>query len=136
VSALRYPYADARPVSLILCIFLAMNNKNPAKSDVLKKLEEIRSRVKPAFKPEEGGKRIQAAEQTTETKYKGVQVVDNVESGACQIFFHDFPNPAVRAYLKRHEFKWSPIDQCWGRERSPQAMFHVEKAIDKMTKSR
>ena len=112
-----------------------MDHKNSTKSDVLKKLDDILSRVKPASKVEENREEIQPAEQTTETKYKGVQIVDNVESGACQIFFRDFPSPSVRTYLKRHGFKWSPIEQCWNCARSPQAMFHVEKAIDKMTKN-
>jgi len=102
------------------------------KNDVLKRLEEIRSRVKVKAKPEATVKT--PIEQTTETNYKGIQIVDNVENASCQIFFRVFPSPAVRTYLKRHGFQWSANDQCWSCERSTQALFHAEKAIDKMSK--
>ena len=109
-----------------------MDHKNPTKSDALKKLNDILSHVKSEPKP----KKSESTEETAETKYNGVQIVDNVENGSFQIFFHDFPTPPVRAYLKHHGFQWSPIDQCWSCPRSPQAMFHAEKAIDKMRKSK
>ena len=97
--------------------------------DILKKLEEIRSRVKPDVKATKSS----ATEQTTETDYKGVHIVDNVETGSYQLFFRSFPSSAVRTYLKRHGFQWlSANDQCWSCERSTQAIFHAEKAIDKM----
>ena len=111
-----------------------MDKKNPITISALKKLKEIRSRVKAVLKSEETGEENKPIEETTETKYKGVKIVDNIESNVCQIFFHDFPNPPVRAYLKHHGFKWSPIDQCWSGPRSAQAMFHAEKGIDKMAK--
>lgn len=103
------------------------------KGDTLKKLGDILARVK----PNKSGKEPKPAEQTTETKYKECRIVDNVEAVSFQIFFHSFPNPSVRAYLKRHGFTWSAEYQCWSCSRySAKTMFHAEKAIDKMKKSK
>lgn len=104
-----------------------MDNKNSTKSSALKNLSDIPARVKPD-KTEEAHKPV---EHTTQVKYKGVRIVDNIENGTSQIFFHDFPHQVVRTYLKRHGFKWSATNQCWSSERSIQARYHAEKAIDK-----
>lgn len=108
-----------------------MVNKNPTTSAALKNLGDILARVK----PDNPGATTKPAEQTSETEYKGCRLVDNVEAGSFQIFFNDFPTLPVRHYLKRRGFDWSPLHQCWSCERSEQAMYHAEKAIDKMTKN-
>lgn len=113
-----------------LDLFLSsMNHKNPTKSTALKNLGDILARVK----PDKPGKNTKPTEQTTETKYKGCRIVDNIEAGSFQIFLNDFPSQPVRTYLKRHGFDWSVINQCWSCKRSEQARYHAEKAIDKMT---
>ena len=53
-----------------------MNKKNSTKNEALKKLNEIRSRVKVEAKPAANNEtKIPSTEQTTETDYKGVHIV-------------------------------------------------------------
>lgn len=89
-----------------------MDKKNPTTISALKKLEDILSRFNPALKSESTVENSNPTKETTEAKYRGVKIVNVVEAGTFQIFFHDFPHPPVRIYLKHHGFKWSPIDQC------------------------
>jgi hypothetical protein len=107
-----------------------MAKLNPTRDAALKKLQAIKSRVQPngrASKVEQSSN----VEKTLATAYKGVRIVDNVEENALQIFFKGIPSETARKFLKKNDFVWAPIEKCWKRVRSRDAMYLAEKAIDR-----
>ena len=51
-------------------------------------------------------------------KFKGGEMVVNVDINRVQFIFDDIPAPEKRALLKSHGFKWAPSEKAWQRQRT------------------
>ena len=51
-------------------------------------------------------------------KFKGGEMVLNLEINRVQFLFDEIPAPEIRALLKSHGFKWSPREKAWQRQRT------------------
>ena len=55
------------------------------------------------------------------TKHDGGEIVKNAELNRLQIVFDEIPGEETRAELKRNGFRWSPSNQAWQRQLTPNA---------------
>ena len=68
------------------------------------------------------GKRSQQAEQPADnTTFPGGEIVRNLEADRLQIIFDEKPDEDTRAALKQNGFRWSPRNQAWQRQLTPNA---------------
>ena len=51
----------------------------------------------------------------------GGEIVKNAELNRLQIVFDEIPGEETRAELKRNGFRWSPSNQAWQRQLTPNA---------------
>jgi len=51
-------------------------------------------------------------------KFKGGEMVINVEINRVQFLFDEIPAPEIRALLKSRGFRWSPREKAWQRQRT------------------
>jgi hypothetical protein len=63
-----------------------------------------------------------ALETKEVTRAGGIRVVQNIEADRIQIFYPDKPDAQTREKLKKNCFKWSPINGCWQRQLTANAM--------------
>ena len=55
------------------------------------------------------------------TKFDGGEIVKNAELNRLQIVFDEIPGEEIRDELKRNGFRWSPSNQAWQRQLTPNA---------------
>lgn len=67
------------------------------------------------------------ADETTETKFDGGTIIDNVEDNRLQILFDEKPSAETISQLKKSGFRWSPKAGAWQRMRSRAANYEAEK---------
>ena len=63
-------------------------------------------------------------------KFKGGEMVINVEINRVQFIFDDIPAPEKRALLKSRGFKWSPTQKAWQRQRTINAVNTAKELIE------
>jgi hypothetical protein len=63
-------------------------------------------------------------------KFKGGEMVINVEINRVQFLFDEIPAPEIRALLKSHGFKWSPREKAWQRQRTPNGIRTAKYLIE------
>lgn len=82
-------------------------------------------------KAEERLKDLKAAKEkeTTEEETEFFQVVENTEIMRLQLIFDDKPEPEVREILKRNGFRWSPKNEAWQRQLTPNAKYALGNVI-------
>jgi hypothetical protein len=59
--------------------------------------------------------RRSAQREHKEREVNGVRIVENVEANRLQLFFLGKPEAEIRAKLKSHGFRWSPMEGAWQR---------------------
>ena len=64
-------------------------------------------------------------------KFKGGEMVVNLEINRIQIIFDDIPTPEKRTLLKSYGFKWSPSEKAWQRQRTLNAVHTAKHLIEK-----
>jgi hypothetical protein len=69
-------------------------------------------------------------DETTEIKFPGGKIVDNVEDNRLQIFHDEKPDYEIRKRLKQNGFRWAPSVGAWQRMRGGNAVFWAKKALD------
>ena len=67
--------------------------------------------------------------ETTEEETEFFQVVENTEIMRLQLIFDDKPEPEVREILKRNGFRWSPKNEAWQRQLTPNAKYALGNVI-------
>lgn len=86
-------------------------------------IHRIRDRIKELEK--------RAAQPSTGTlKFDGGEIVRNTELNRLQILFDDIPSEAARNALKGEGFKWSPKNQAWQRQLTPNAERAARRALN------
>jgi len=82
-------------------------------------------------KAEERLKDLKAAKEkeNTEEETEFFQVVENTEIMRLQLIFDDKPEPEVREILKRNGFRWSPKNEAWQRQLTPNAKYALGNVI-------
>jgi len=63
-------------------------------------------------------------------KFNGGEFVVNVEINRVQFVFEDIPAQEIRALLKSHGFKWSPMEKAWQRQRTLNAVNASKRLIE------
>jgi hypothetical protein len=76
---------------------------------------------------------VQAENPTgTETikEYQGASVVNNRDAERVQILFDEKPSEQVRNALKKAAFKWSPSNNAWQRQNTPNGIAAAKRVLD------
>ncbi len=63
------------------------------------------------------------------TEFDGGRIVHNVEQNRLQILFDNKPDEETRATLKSHGFRWSPKNQAWQRQLTPNAIYDANHIL-------
>lgn len=71
-----------------------------------------------------------AAQQPADsTTFPGGEIVRNAELNRLQIVFDNIPDDDTRASLKSNGFRWSPRNQAWQRQLTPNAESAARRAL-------
>lgn len=71
-----------------------------------------------------------AAQQPADnTTFPGGEIVRNTELNRLQIIFDNIPDEETRASLKSNGFRWSPRNQAWQRQLTPNAESAARRAL-------
>nr|WP_325194494.1 hypothetical protein [uncultured Oscillibacter sp.] len=71
-----------------------------------------------------------AAQQPADsTTFPGGEIVRNAELNRLQIIFDNIPDDDTRASLKSNGFRWSPRNQAWQRQLTPNAESAARRAL-------
>ena len=107
-----------------------LRNKHYAKYDFIKNLEEELINCK-YYKPrvEKQGKAVTKG-YNFENKY--FKVEQNVDINRLQLKFYEKPTQKIRDILKQNGFKWSPKNEAWQRQLTPNARISTERIIHKL----
>jgi len=62
-----------------------------------------------------------------ETTIGDVRIVEDLEENRTRLFFPGKPSPDTIRALKARGFRWSPTNQAWQRQASPQAWYLAEQ---------
>lgn len=73
------------------------------------------------------------AVKTQEKMYGDIRLVQNAEENRIQIFFPGKPDENTRKELKSHGFHWSPMNKCWQRMISNNAIYYAKQILSKLT---
>ena len=63
-------------------------------------------------------------------KFKGGEMLVNVDINRVQLFFDGIPSPEIRALLKSHGFKWARSQRAWQRQRTINAIRTTKRLIE------
>lgn len=79
-------------------------------------------------------------EENPITKYlfEGGEFLVNYEVDRIQIFFNTRPTPEELAAWKAkglNSYNWSPSAKAWQRKITPNALYHIKRMFDKITKA-
>jgi hypothetical protein len=68
----------------------------------------------------------------TETikEYQGASVVNNRDAERVQILFDEKPSEQVRNALKKEAFKWSPSNNAWQRQNTPNGIAAAKRVLN------
>jgi hypothetical protein len=69
------------------------------------------------------------AKESDEQVISGVRVIRNREEQRLQLVFPDKPSPAIIGLLKRHAFKWSPLNTAWQRVLTNNAVYAAREVL-------
>jgi hypothetical protein len=67
---------------------------------------------------------------TTLKTYQGAEVVNNFDAERVQILFDEKPSEQVRNALKKEAFKWSPSNNAWQRQNTPNGIATAKRVLD------
>jgi hypothetical protein len=67
-----------------------------------------------------------------EEEINGVLLVENTDAARIQLVFQSKPEEKVRALLKSHGFRWSPIEGAWQRQLNNAGIYAANQVIAKM----
>lgn len=77
--------------------------------------------------------RAAATRQTKETVHaSGVRVVENVEENRVQLIFPGKPADDIRAVLKSHGFRWSPMAGAWQRHLNGAGLYAAKCILERL----
>lgn len=68
-------------------------------------------------------------QETKEFTVAGVKVIQNAELMRLQFFFDGKPAREIIDLMKKHGFKWSPLNSCWQRLWNGNAIYSVKHFI-------
>ena len=71
----------------------------------------------------------QKQQETKEIKIAGIKFVQNAELMRLQFFFDGKPVREVIDVMKKHGFKWSPLNSCWQRLWNGNAIYAIKHFI-------
>jgi len=63
-------------------------------------------------------------------KFKGGEMLVNIELNRVQLLFDDIPSPEIRAILKSRGFKWARSQGAWQRQRTLNAIRETKRLIE------
>jgi hypothetical protein len=122
---------------------LARNGKTDLVNKALDYIDDYQKDLaKPLISPKHSvwDLRSQVAEQPgqvenptgTETikEYQGASVVNNRDAERVQILFDEKPSEQVRNALKKAAFKWSPSNNAWQRQNTPNGIAAAKRVLD------
>lgn len=76
-------------------------------------------------------KQVKAGENQIKD-YSQFKVIHNIELMRLQIIFEGKPDESVREVLKQNSFKWSPKNEAWQRQLTPNAECALKKVIESL----
>jgi hypothetical protein len=67
-----------------------------------------------------------------EEEINGVLLVENTDAARVQLIFQNKPEKKIRALLKSHGFRWSPIEGVWQRQLNNDGIYAANQVMAKI----
>ena len=99
----------------------------------LEKIEKIKEDIKYLkYKTERTEKQGKAVTNGYNFENKHFEVIQNEEQNRLQLKFEGKPSAEMRDKLKHNGFKWSPSNNAWQRQLTPNARYATQKLIKEL----